>query len=108
MKAHNDARLDKLPGTERVFKAEDASSGDENWIKEVLGASRLELELKLKVGARVVCTRNMTSRVFNGSRGIVVGWGDGGVPLVRMDGLEDIVRFDVYEYSDSDVVEGTN
>lgn len=50
----------------------------------------------------------MTPRVFNGSREIVVGWGDGGVPLVRMDGLEDIVRFDVYEYSDSDVVEGTN
>lgn len=42
VKAHNEARLGKLPGTERVFKAEDASSGDANWIKEVLGASRLE------------------------------------------------------------------
>jgi len=75
----NNRKLGQLPGKEVLFKATDSFKG--NYNRQVQGSisqvmdKKVPSELRLKVGAQVIITRNMpTCNLVNGSRGIVMSF----------------------------------
>ncbi|CAB9530349.1 helicase PIF1 [Seminavis robusta] len=96
--AENQARLAELKGEEIVCHAQDSwreqlPIGTAVAVKKQMAESlNLELpnEVRLKVGAQVMLTRNKSveRKLVNGSRGVVVRFeqqGDASVPIVRFD-----------------------
>mmetsp|Transcript_59082 Transcript_59082/g.125517 ORF Transcript_59082/g.125517 Transcript_59082/m.125517 type:complete len:595 (+) Transcript_59082:402-2186(+) len=83
----NDRKLKQLPGIERAFRATDEFKGAyTNEVRRNISQTmdkKVPSELRLKVGAQVILTRNMpTHNLVNGSRGVVKdfreeGGGDG-------------------------------
>jgi len=72
----NNRKLAQLPGNERLFNAADNFKG--NYSREVQKNiiqtmdKKVPLQLRLKIGAQVIITRNMPNfSLVNGSRGIV-------------------------------------
>jgi ATP-dependent DNA helicase PIF1 len=88
--AHNEGRLNRLAGIEKVFKADDMSlEGDvgEAALKTLL----VPAQLRLKIGAQVMLLKNLDILIglYNGAQGIVTEWSSSGVPRVRFEsGLE--------------------
>lgn len=88
----NNDKLDKLPGEARVFTARFLSnSKDKRSITAFMDNAEknypcVKRELKLKVGAQVMLTKNIdiTSGLVNGSRGVVTGFKSRtGNPIVK-------------------------
>ena len=78
----NNRFLRELNGKEVVFKATDEYKGNYNQsVMNTLSQTmdkKMPFEIKLKIAAQVILTRNMPShKLVNGSRGIVVGFHDG-------------------------------
>jgi len=99
----NNRKLAQLPGNERLFNAADNFKG--NYSREVQKNiiqtmdKKVPLQLRLKIGAQVIITRNMPNfSLVNGSRGIVKSFeeakGDTKLyPLVHFsNGVKMIVR----------------
>lgn len=76
----NKRELDSLPGTLKVYTSHD--QGDLSVLEASCPAPKL---LKLKVGAQVMLTRNLSSMkgLVNGSRGVVTRITPSGLPCVR-------------------------
>lgn len=74
VRAENEKRLSSLPGELLTFVAEDSikARGGSRQRLEALG---VEKTLQLKVGAQVMCLKNLdvASGLVNGARGVVVG-----------------------------------
>jgi len=80
----NKAKLDALQGCEKLFNAVDSDAGLSHLLDQ---ATPVATNIKLKVGAQVMLTKNMdVSRgLVNGARGVVAGFDPGqqGLPIVR-------------------------
>ena len=91
----NQARLDDLPGQERVFEAKVQGTFDEK-------SYPTEADLELKEGARVMLIKNdPEGRWVNGSIWTVVGW-CGRILLVELDGYTyeiEPAAWEKYKYS---------
>lgn len=76
----NQKELDSLHGPLKIYKSHD--QGDLSVLEASCPAPKL---LKLKVGAQVMLTRNLSStkRLVNGSRGVVTKISPSGLPCVR-------------------------
>ena len=76
----NQKELDSLPGPLKIYKSHD--QGDLSVLEASCPAPKL---LKLKVGAQVMLTRNLSSakRLVNGARGVVTKISPSGLPYVR-------------------------
>jgi len=113
----NKLRLDELGGDEVPIQAVDewreslpfdAPPSTRQGMKRAIAAELPDV-VTLKVGAQVMLTRNRAegdgsggSRgLVNGSRGVVVGLGDDGVPTVRFDNgrVERVVRVEAVRYN---------
>ena len=75
----NDRKLALLPGKEVLFTATDDYKGNYNQsVRNTLSQAldkKMPSEIRLKVGAQVILTRNMPERrLVNGSRGVVKGF----------------------------------
>ena len=75
----NNRKLAQLPGKEVLFSATDDYKGNYNQsVRNTLSQAldkKMPSEIRLKVGAQVILTRNMPERrLVNGSRGIVHGF----------------------------------
>lgn len=65
----NNDMLNKLPGEMKTFNCID--KGNRNYARSIL----IPETLKLKVGAQVMCLKNLKDqKVYNGTRGVVVGF----------------------------------
>jgi len=93
--AINEARLAELKEKEMIIEAvnewkESMPFGTPVAIKKTMAdglSKEMPDEVRLKVGAQVMLTRNkdLEKNLINGSRGVVVRLEEGGVPLVRFD-----------------------
>ena len=74
VRAENEKRLQSLPGDVVTFTAEDAIKGRAGSLNR-LDALGVEKTLQLKIGAQVMCLKNLdvASGLVNGARGVVVG-----------------------------------
>jgi len=83
----NKANMDTLNGESRVFEAVNASKKGTQITQEAIDkldkSAPYEPMLELKVGAQVMLIRNLTSELVNGSRGIVSGYTEAGLPIVK-------------------------
>lgn len=78
----NEEKLMKLPGESHAFEMESrgAKAAVERLVKSCLSPEILTL----KVGARVMCTKNNFEKGFvNGTLGDVIGFDDEGLPIVK-------------------------
>ena len=78
----NNRKLAQLPTKEVVFRATDEYKGNYNQSQQNSLSQTMDKktpsEIRLKVGAQVILTRNMPSNnLVNGSRGVVKGFSDG-------------------------------
>jgi ATP-dependent exoDNAse (exonuclease V) alpha subunit len=91
----NQARLEDLPGPEKVFEARVQGDFDEKTYPT-------EADLELKEGARVMLIKNdPEGRWVNGSLAVVAGWSGRNV-VVELDGLEyeiEPAAWEKYKYS---------
>lgn len=78
--AINDRQLNSLEGNAVTFTAQD--SGDTAALQAACPAPRT---LRLKIGAQVMLTRNLSSRqgLVNGARGVVENFTPSGLPVVK-------------------------
>jgi len=81
--AENAGELEKLPGETKAFAME--SRGPEKLVLALKRGCLSPETLSLKVGARVMFTKNdiATHRYVNGTLGIVTGFADSGFPIVK-------------------------
>ena len=81
--AENAGELEKLPGETKAFAME--SRGPEKLVLALKRGCLSPETLSLKVGARVMFTKNdiATHRYVNGTLGIVTGFTDSGFPIVK-------------------------
>lgn len=79
----NETELNSLPAPQKVFLANDfpvvldptyPRLPTEDDLRKLLASSKFDGELRLKIGAQVICTWNFSKDIVNGSRGVVVGW----------------------------------
>ncbi len=89
----NMEELAKLPGDDTVFPAIDHDIYASNYTHDRFVNCPAERELRLKVGAQVMCLRNdVVPGAANGTKGIVIGFDDekkGGYPIVQF--VNDVV-----------------
>jgi len=79
----NNRNLAHLPAKERVFPSDDVFKGNySKQVRESLSQTmdkKMPSELRLKVGAQVIITRNMPNHnLVNGSRGVIVSFQEEG------------------------------
>ena len=106
----NAARLDALPGEERVFEAIEEGDNPEA-IKRLDKNCLSPRKLRLKENARVMLTKNHRGGLYvNGSLGHVVGWdedyGDGAVVVALDDGGQVTVHRDEWVNTKTMTVKG--
>ena len=84
--AINDAELGKLAGKAKTFEME--GRGPEKLVAALKRGCLSPEVLSLKVGARVMFTKNdvTTHRYVNGTLGTVIGFADTGYPIVKTNG----------------------
>ncbi len=104
---YNDEEYSQLDGPEYIYNinyiAKSNGSNDKSNDKSLIDAIRLPSELKLRVGAQVMHLVNRGS-LFNGSRGVVVGFVHG-MPLVRfVSGAEYVIQRESLEIEKKGVV----
>ncbi|XP_054268590.1 ATP-dependent DNA helicase PIF1-like [Macrosteles quadrilineatus] len=84
----NNAELNRLPGEERRFEAEDSCATARKLLDD---QTPVEAVLVLKVGAQVMLLKNISVArgLVNGARGVITKFSKDGLPVVRfMSGLE--------------------
>ncbi len=89
--AINDAELDKLQQSERTFLMD--TKGKANLIDALVKSCLAPMELRLKIGARVMFVRNNQEKGYaNGTLGIVIGFDEvGGSPIVRISNGREVI-----------------
>jgi ATP-dependent DNA helicase PIF1 len=89
--AINDTELDKLRQGERVFLMD--TKGKSNLIDALVKSCLAPMELRLKIGARVMFVRNNQERGYaNGTLGVVISFDEiGGSPVVRIGNGREVV-----------------
>lgn len=80
----NTSKLASLGGVAKTFYAQDVS-GDPRASAVLKSSCRAPTKLCLKAGAQVMLTKNISvaQGLANGSRGVVVGFSNSGLPIVR-------------------------
>jgi len=113
VRAENEKRLKSLPGELLTYEAQDSIKGRAA-SRQRLEALGVEKTLQLKVGAQVMCLKNLdvASGLVNGARGVVVGLAanatcDGGKlwPKVKFAcGVEQVMVPEVWSVLEADSV----
>lgn len=87
----NNAELSKLPGKSKTFTM--TTKGKQSYVDALVRGCLSPENLVLKIGARVMCTKNNPTRRFaNGTLGIVIGFGEyDGYPIIKTDAGEEIL-----------------
>lgn len=91
----NTRKLDELAAQEYAYKAQDSPASD----PEVL-ATLAQQVLKLKVGAQVMCTRNLSieTGICNGSRGVITDCHPESVQVFFKNGVTLELGYYLFEY----------
>ncbi len=91
---------EKIESAEFTFKAQDCGDGVGKFrlLNKLCSAPEI---LKLKINAQVILLKNMSvsNKLVNGSRGIVVGFNESKLPIVKfLNGTELVIKYESWSF----------